>query len=137
MLVPYDPSKGLREFFEDDFFSPLFSSNRKWPRANIRETDNEVIVDMELPGMKADDISVSAKGKMLRIEAETKQEEKEEKEDYYRREFKQGYCQRTVGLPSRVKGAEAEAKDEDGILTVTLPKKEEEKDDGVEIKVEK
>ncbi len=137
MLVPYDPSKSLQKFFEDDFFSPFFSSNRQWPRTNVRETDNEVIVDMELPGMKADDISVSAKGKVLRIKGETKEEQKEQKEDYYRREFKRGYCQRTIGLPSRVKGAKAKAKYEDGILTVTLPKEEEDKDDGVEIKVEK
>lgn len=126
MLVPFEPDRSLRDFF-DDFFSSFLPSVVNWLRTNVRETDKEVIVDVELPGIKPDDINVSAEGHILRIKGQTEEEKEEEKENCYRPEFRRDYCKRLVHLPSDVIGQKAKAKYEDGILTVALPKAEEKK----------
>lgn len=71
---------------------------------------------------------------MVTIQAETKQEEKEEKGDYYHREISRGAFSRSLALPVQVKEGKAKAEFKSGVLELTIPKVEETKRVKVEVK---
>lgn len=92
------------------------------PKVDVIDRDNEVVVKAELPGVKKEDLDVSVGDNSVTIRACTKQESKEEKENYYRSEISRGEFTRTVGLPAAVDAEKAKAKFSDGLLELTLPK---------------
>jgi HSP20 family protein len=118
----------------DDFFAPFIprSSLSSWqsdalssPRLNVIETENGFEVEAELPGIAKDDIKVSVDNHRVSIEAESKQQsEKKDGERVIYAERSARKFARTFTLPVEVDDANAKAKFENGILTLSLPKKE-------------
>ena len=92
---------------------------------DLYETDNEVVVKASLPGIRSDEVEISATSEGLTIKGEHREEEKTEQGNYYRRELRYGSFARTIPLPTRVNYEQAEADFENGVLTVKLPKAEE------------
>ncbi|SRR6056297_1001328 len=133
MLVPFDPFKKLDSFFEED---ELFSKMHKMARMNIEERDKDIVVEMEIPGVEADDIDVTLEENILKVRAGRK-EEKEEGGDkkYHRREFRRHYFKRIARLPAKVKANQAQANYKNGVLSLKIPKSEEEKRKEVKIEV--
>ncbi len=103
------------------------------PAVDLYEDKENVIVKAELPGMKREDIQVSLQDGTLSISGERKNEEKVENAEVCRMERFVGRFQRTITLPSQVKGDKVNAQYKDGVLTVTLPKTEEAKPKQIEI----
>ncbi len=102
---------------------------REWfatPRVEVSETDKEIQVSAELPGMDEKNINVSVDRNILTIEAEKKDEKAEQKErQYHITEMRYGKFSRSFRLPeNRVDESNIKAAFSKGILTVTLPKKE-------------
>jgi HSP20 family protein len=91
---------------------------------DIYETDQDVVVKASMPGVKAEDVDISVVGDTLTVKGEAKSESEVEDGCYYCRERRQASYQRTVTLPSVTVPDKAEAKLENGILTLTLPKAE-------------
>jgi HSP20 family protein len=122
----------------DDFFNRdwLDSSLNTWktagttlPAVNVRETDDSFAIEVAAPGMKRDDFKVQLQNNMLTISSEF-QDEQEEKErnGYTRREFSYQAFQRSFALPENsVEGNKIAARYADGILHITIPKREEAK----------
>jgi HSP20 family protein len=101
---------------------------------DVYETDDNVVVKTEIPGVSAEDIDVSVTGDTLTVKAESREEEKVSRENYLRRERRIGsYC-RTVTLPGGLESDKAEADYTDGILTLTFPKAEEVKPKSIQVK---
>jgi HSP20 family protein len=101
---------------------------------DMYETDETVVVKSTMPGVKAEEIDVSITGETLTIKAKSTEEEEIQRENYLRRERRQGsYC-RSVTLPGGLKTEEATADYTDGILTLTFPKAEEVKPKTIEVK---
>ena len=94
------------------------------PRVDMVDRDGEVVVRAELPGVKKDDLEVTLSEHTVTVEAHTSREEKEEKEQYYRREMSRGDFLRTLPLPRGVDETKATANFADGVLELTLPKME-------------
>ncbi len=126
----------VSRFFDDDWFnlfdwtSQNFSPTQTTlPSVNIKETDDNFIVEVAAPGMRKEDFHVELHDNMLTIKSERQEEHEEKKEDRYtRREFSYQSFQRTFNLNNRVvDDANINAKYENGILVLTLPKKEEAK----------
>lgn len=92
------------------------------PKVDVIDRDHEVVVKAELPGVKKENLDVTVGDNSVTIRATTRQETKEEKENYYRSEISRGEFSRTVGLPATVDAAKAKAKFTDGVLEMTLPK---------------
>ncbi len=142
-LVPRKPFWELEKFFEEWPEWPglelMSTPSRRTPRMDVYEEEGKVVVEAELPGLKAEEIDVNIKDNMLTVKAERKQEKEEKKKGYYRREMSRGFYSRAVALPAEVEEEKAEAKCKDGVLTVRVPKKKEakKKSEGKKIKVKK
>lgn len=92
------------------------------PHIDVSETDKEVRICAELPGVKEDDVDVTLNDDVLTIRGEKKFERKDEKENYHFMERSYGSFQRSLRIPYRVNPDEVKADFENGVLTVSLPK---------------
>ncbi len=101
----------------------------RWPRVDVEDRENDVLVRAELPGVKKDDLDVSLSESAVTIKATSRREKEEgEKEgEYYRHEISSGAFSRTIPLPGEVDAENVQAKLEDGVLQLTLPKREQAK----------
>lgn len=93
------------------------------PYADIIETDREVKVTIEIPGVDKKDIDLNATENSLEVSAEMKEEEKEEKEGYIRKERRYNKYYRAFALPEEVDPTKAKTTFKNGILQIVLPKK--------------
>lgn len=131
-LFPAIPSL-LNDLFTDDWFNSSLanwkSTGASLPAVNVRESNDEFRIEVAAPGMKRDDFKVELENNVLTIssEREDKHEEKDN-EGYTRREFSYQSFQRSFRLPeTQVEGEKIAARYVDGILQITVPKKEEAK----------
>ncbi len=104
------------------------------PAVDVSESDKEYKAEVELPGVKKDDLNVTVDDGRLRIEGHREQEDKDEGEDYIRMERSSGSFARTLQLPPTVDEESAEAEFKDGVLTVRVPKTAEAQGKKVEVK---
>lgn len=116
----------LSDFFDDDrFFNSPWLSGRSMPAVNIKETDKTYEVELAVPGYDKKDFNISVDNGLLTVSAE-KREEKEQKQDNYtRREFGFTSFSRAFNLPVNTNDEDVQARYEDGILKLTISKKEE------------
>mmetsp|Transcript_3980 Transcript_3980/g.5580 ORF Transcript_3980/g.5580 Transcript_3980/m.5580 type:complete len:152 (-) Transcript_3980:13-468(-) len=94
------------------------------PTCDLRETDKEIILHAELPGVKKEDINIELKDGRLSITGEKKLEKKEENEKFHRVERTYGKFSRTLAVPDGVQADHIKASFTDGVLEVSLPKPE-------------
>lgn len=126
-LVRRNDFFNVRSMFDDffgDSFLPSFFASSNPIKADIRETDKEYIIDAEIPGAKKEDIKIELRDDMLTIALEHDEQVNEERENYIRKERRYGSCSRSFYIEN-VKNDKVEAKYNDGILTITLPKSDE------------
>jgi len=120
-------------------FAPTF--DRHWPftawipLCDIYETDKEIVLKMELPEMRREDVHVTLENNVLTLSGERKFEEAVNRENYHRIERKYGQFIRTFNLPTFVEGSKVVAEFKEGMLRVTLPKHEEAIPRQIEVKV--
>ncbi|MFW5986515.1 MAG: Hsp20/alpha crystallin family protein [Halanaerobiales bacterium] len=110
----------------DSFFSNFFDmvdrSNMGF-RTDVKETEDEYILEAELPGLEKDDINIEIEEDYLTISADKEETTEERGEDYLRRERKTGRYSRTFALDN-VRDDEIKASYDNGVLELVLPKKE-------------
>jgi len=127
-------------------WEPLF---RPWPRLledfewpeleaerglNVYETENNIVVEAQVPGIPEDKIEVTAEGGVVRIKGEVEEKEEDEKnKKYYCKKARRSFYYST-SIPSRGQWEKAEAEIEDGLVRVTIPKAEEEKPKKIKIR---
>ncbi len=92
------------------------------PAMDVYETDDEVVVRAELPGVKKEDIEVNVTDDQIIVSGESKAVEEIDEENYHRRELSYGSFRRSVALPHATSQEEVTAKFEDGVLEVRAPK---------------
>ena len=95
-----------------------------FPAINITEETDNYYVRAELPGIKADDLELSIANNTLTIEGERKSGPEDENAKYHRREREAGKFSRKIILPAQIDATKADAKCNDGLLTIVLPKAE-------------
>ncbi|RUM60138.1 MAG: Hsp20/alpha crystallin family protein [Persephonella sp.] len=104
------------------------------PRVDVYETEDKVIVEAEIPGVKKEDIEVKVKDNNVIIKGEIKREEEKQDKNFFKAERFYGKFERVIPLMVEVKPEEAKAKIENGILRLEIPKATAEKE--ISIKVE-
>jgi HSP20 family protein len=133
-IVRWEPERELMSLRQamDQLFRDAFV---QWPELtypgigegmalDMYQTDKDLVVQVPLPGVKPEDVDISVTGDVLTIKAERKEERKVEEADYFYHESRYGSFSRSVTLPVDVNADKAEAKFENGILSLTLPKAE-------------
>ena len=137
-----DPFRAMQNEMDEvlDQFSLRWSGNGGLPEAasipsmDLSETDRELQLTVDLPGMKIEEVSVEVTGRTVKIRGEHKEEKEEKGRTYHRIERRSGSVFRSVELPCAVKEDKVVAEYKDGVLTVTLPKSEEAKSHRVTVK---
>ena len=123
----------------DNFFgseTDVSEASAMWyPSVDIKETKDDFVLMAEVPGMSKDDIKINISENTLTIRGEKREEKKEEDHNYHRVERRYGKFQRSFTLPTQIQGNKVKAAYKDGILTITMPKKEEVKPKEIPITV--
>ena len=110
-----------------------FGNFSQVPAAELTETKEALILKLELPGIKTANLNIEATAKSISISGERKSEVKAESEEKTRSEFRYGSFKRVISLPVRIENTEVKADYKDGILQLTLPKAEAEKNKVVKV----
>jgi HSP20 family protein len=131
----YSLQREMNRVFDDFFRTPMFEPfgdftiptteqfvGELTPRVDMSETDKEIVVKTELPGMTEKDVDVSIARDSLTISGEKKQEKEQNEKGWYRMERQYGSFTRTIPLPCEIESEKAEALFKNGVLTVKLPK---------------
>lgn len=146
-IVHHDPFRDIRTL--QDEVNRLFSSNitrffndegiarGAWsPNVDIFENKDQIVIEAELPGMNREDFDLSVENNVLTLHGERRFEKKDENDNYHRVERSYGSFSRSFTLPQTVSAEGANAEFRNGVLRVTLPKREEVKARKIEIKGE-
>jgi HSP20 family protein len=117
----------LPNLFNDDFFPVLSDRTSSMPAVNIREDEKNYFLDLAIPGIDKKYLKIDINEDVLTISSETKNEVEDNKEGYKRKEFSYSSFCRSFYIPENVTRDKIEASYKEGILSVELPKQEEEK----------
>lgn len=147
-LIRWDPFRDiitLRErmdkMFEDSlarFRTPEEATMPTFwsPAVDIYETDENIVLKAELPGVDKKEVSVEVKDNTLILKGERRREKEVKEENYHRVERSYGSFMRSFSLPVTVRQDQVKARFKDGVLEVTLPKAEEAKPKQIKVEVE-
>jgi len=117
----------------DDFFRPWnewfdnsgFSGRvMNVPAVNIAEQKDNYLVSLAVPGMKKDDFKINVEGNMLTISSEHQETKEEQEKKFTRKEYSYSSFSRSFTLPEEINKEKIEARYEDGVLKISLPRKE-------------
>lgn len=145
MLVRYNPWQELNAHLSH--INGLFGDTRvpsarfekdfiKVPAAEIQETDDAIHLKLELPGLDAKDLDIQVTEDAVHISGERKSETKTQDKGITKSEFYYGKFQRVIPLKARIQNTNVTADYKDGILNLTLPKSEQEKNKVVKVNLE-
>lgn len=134
-IVKYNsfaPARGFKNVFDDffnrnlaDYFGNEFTTST--PSANVVEKDDHYWIEVAAPGLEKQDFEVSVDKGYLNISAKRENQSETKDEHYARREFNYTSFQRSFQLPEHVNANDIVANYDKGVLTITLPKREEAK----------
>ena len=143
-LVHYNPwgemetlQRQMNRLFEDIALPTRRENGRLGfvPAAEIAETDQAILLKLELPGIKAEDLDVQVTKDAVIISGERTEETKSSEEGWTRSEFRYGKFERNIGLPTQVDNTNVSAEYKDGILNLNLPKAEADKNKVVKVNI--
>lgn len=131
-MLPTITRRSFRPFympniFDDDFFQAGSNRSNSMPAVNIREDEKNYLLDLAAPGIDKKDLKIDINEDVLTISSETSNENEENRDAYKRKEFSYSSFCRSFYIPENVTRDKIEANYKDGVLTVGLPKQEEDK----------
>jgi len=130
-IVSWSPMRNMDKFFEEDFWHGADFT----PAVDIYQDKDNVIVETPLAGIDPEKVDISIENDVLTISGRTEEKKEVKREDYYRKEVREGSFSRSVILPMPVKAESAEASSEKGMLKITIPKAEEAKPKKIAVKI--
>lgn len=131
-IIQWSPFNELDDFFEEDYKN----GSDFTPAVDVYQEGDNVIVKTPIADIDKDDIDISIEDNVLTISGKTSSEKEVKKEDYYRKEVREGSFSRSVSLPTLVKEDEAKATYKKGVLKISIPKADEVKPKKVSVKME-
>jgi HSP20 family protein len=141
-LVRWDPARELDTLQTDinHVFDTFFgertanSASRRWvPAMDLAETDDQLVLRADLPGLDKDDVNIEVKDGVLTVSGERKAEHEETKNGYHRVERAYGGFSRSLALPRGIDAEQVRAGFDKGVLEVRIPKPAERKSHRVQI----
>lgn len=124
------------QFFRGWDFSGFVQEAGTWsPSIDLSETDDNIVVKAEIPGIDPKEVNISIQENNLILKGEKKEEKEEKGKNYYRMERRYGKFSRSIELPASVDIDKINAVCKNGIIEITLPKKEEVRPKQISVKV--
>lgn len=138
-LIPWKPFEELDRFLnEDDLFLPLVHRIQGVePAMDVYETEQDVIAEVNVPGMDPEQIDVFVEQNILRVRGSHEETKEEKEKGYVRREIRRGSFERAVRLPSAVNEDKIDATYANGVLKIVMPKSTPSDQAGKKIKVKR
>lgn len=124
-IMRFTPNNEIERFFGDHFFP--FTQQKFAPEIDMYQDHDNLIVETSVPGIDPNNVDISVENDVLTISGNMNEKKEVKNEDYYRKEIRQGSFSRSIILPIIVKGSEATAECDNGVLQITLPKAEDAK----------
>ena len=141
-LIPWEPFRTLRrrddvfeDLFREMFRRPPLEADLLEPAVDVAESDGEVVVKVEVPGVEKDQLQLTVADDHLTVRGETRKESTEKRKNYYRQEIRTGSFQRTIALPVEVDAAKTHAELKNGVLRIALPKSKQAKAQEIKVAV--
>lgn len=131
--------RDLDSIFDNFFRFPSFVEDERVdfvPRVNVQDSEHKLRLIFEVPGMEKKDFKVTVKDNLLTVSGERDFKSEEKTNNFVRTEIRTGQFSRSFTLPNTVHADQIEADYKNGMLEITLPKKEEVKPREIEVKVE-
>ena len=125
----------LDDFLGRDYVPVVPTVNKFVPPINIYDDKDNVYVDVAVSGYNPENIELDVQDGVLTIKGNMEKKREIEEKNYYRKEIRMGSFARQIALPSEVYGDKAEANFDNGVLKISIPKKEEVKPKRIEIKI--
>jgi HSP20 family protein len=126
----------FNDFLRNDFHENYLNNCKNSPATNVFETENEFKIQIQLPGFSKENLNINFQNSFLTVKVEKENTEKQEEYKYAHREFEAYNFEKQFRVPKTVDSEKINAKFENGILNILLPKKEEALEKApVEIKV--
>jgi HSP20 family protein len=139
-LITFNPEQALDSFFDTDRFFGFPRANlghpTVLPKVNVIEKDEAFHIEAETPGMTVKDVAIEFHAGVLTLKGHREQNSETEKTDYSIREFSNQSFERSFRLSDQIDSEKVTARMDQGILKITLPKKEQAKPKKIEIKLE-
>lgn len=122
-LTPF--STLFNDFFNNsfDFLGKDFFDSATYPKVDVRDEGNQLVIEAEVPGLKRDQISIEVDGNLLRIKGEKKIKDEKKSQNYIHRELKHSSFCRTFKMPTTIDVDNITSLFQDGVLEILLPKK--------------
>ena len=117
----------MPDLFDDDFLPVLSNRTNSMPSVNIREDEKFYNLELAVPGIDKKDLKIDINEDVLTVSSEARNESEESRDGYKRKEFSYSSFSRSFYIPENVNRDKIEANYKDGVLTVGLPKQEEDK----------
>lgn len=137
MLARWEPFRELARVFEDPYFRAWSDNDGtcRWcPAVDVSESEKELLVSADLPGIDPKEVEITVKENVLTLTGERKNEKEQNEGSYHRIERAYGSFTRSFVLPSTVDESKVSAEFKDGVLRIHLPKREEVQPRKIEVK---
>ncbi len=115
----------FNDLLTPDWFGGLENGKNNVPAVNIKENEKDFELELAIPGLKKEDVNIEVDENILTISSEVKSDKEIKENNFTRKEFSFSSFKRAFSLPETIDEDKINAKHEDGILKLTLPKKEE------------
>ena len=134
-IVRFSPQNDIDRFFGEGFL-PFVNHNFS-PAIDIYQDSDDLIVETHLAGIDPKNVDISVENDVLTVSGEVKEKDEKKEENYYRKEIRCGSFSRSIILPVAVKGSEAKAEYDNGVLKIKLPKSEDAKPKKIDVEIKK
>lgn len=139
-IIKYNPFNEIDnlwdDFFNDSKFVPVVpKSISMMPPMDVYDDKDNVYVDVALSGVDPKDVNIEIENGVLCVNGNVEKKTEIDDKNYYKKEIRRSAFSRKVALPADVNGEKAEAKFENGVLKISIPKKEEAKPKKIEVKI--
>lgn len=136
-LVKWEPFDEFDRAFRDfGLLAPTRGNQVGFDLAvDVYEDGQNLVAEMNLPGLKGDDIEVEVEQNHLRISGKREEVQEKKEKNHYAKEIRRGSFERVIPLPDRVAADKVEAEYEGGVLKVTMPKLTEKEESKIKVKV--
>ncbi len=136
-LIKWEPFDEFDRMFRDMSLSPLLRGNQPGLdlAVDVYEDGNNLVAEMNLPGLEADKIDVEVENNYLRIAGRREEVQEKKEKNHYAKEIRRGSFERVVALPDEVEQGSVSAQYQNGVLKVTMPKRQKPEEKKVKVQV--